>query len=115
MTNLRIGGLFEGYGGLTMGVRLALGGGELAWYSEHEPPTEKDPNPKQAPARLLAYRHPGVPNLGDITAVDWSQVEPVDVICGGSPCQDVSTAGRRGGRYLSCPPGLRFISLTFSA
>lgn len=35
--------------------------------------------------------------VSDISAVDWSSVEPVDIICGGTPCQDVSTAGRRAG------------------
>lgn len=35
------------------------------------------------PRKVLAHRFPGVPNLGDITAVDWSKVEPVDIIAGG--------------------------------
>lgn len=104
--SLRIGGLFEGYGGLTMGVRQALGDGELAWYSEHEPPTKQNPNPTQGAARLLAHHHPGVPNLGDITKVDWSQVEPVDVLCGGFPCQDVSSAGRQAGLRPGTRSGL---------
>ena len=54
-------------------------------------------DPAPGPSKLLAYRHPDVPNLGDITAVDWSAVEPVDIITGGSPCQDLSSAGRRAG------------------
>lgn len=36
-------------------------------------------------------------HLGDITKIDWSQVEPVDVVTGGSPCQDLSVAGKRAG------------------
>lgn len=103
---LRIGGLFEGCGGLTMGVQAALGGGDLVWYSEYEPPTEKQPRPSQAGARLLAHRHPGVPNLGDITTVDWAAVEPVDVLCGGFPCQDVSFAGQRAGFAAGSRSGL---------
>lgn len=47
--------------------------------------------------KILAHRYPDVPNLGDITAIDWSTVEPVDIITGGSPCQDLSHAGRRAG------------------
>jgi DNA (cytosine-5)-methyltransferase 1 len=82
----RIGGLFEGYGGLTTGARAVLGG-ELAWYSEIEP----------AACQVLEHHWPDVPNLGDITAVDWSVVEPVDVLTGGFPCQDVSAAGKRAG------------------
>ncbi|MDM2321059.1 DNA cytosine methyltransferase [Mycobacteroides abscessus] len=57
----------------------------------------------------LAVEHvhwPGVPNLGDITAVDWSAVEPVDVLCGGFPCQDVSAAGRRAGIASGTRSGL---------
>lgn len=93
---MRQGGLFEGYGGLSMAVAEVLGA-ELAWYSEHEPPTKSNPKPTQAAARLLAYRHPSVPNLGDITAIDWAAVTPVDVLTGGFPCQDVSLAGKRRG------------------
>lgn len=69
-----------------MAVQAVLGG-DLAWVSDVEP----------GPMKVLAHRYPHVPNLGDVTAVDWSQVASVDVICGGSPCQDVSTAGKRAG------------------
>ena len=77
---MRVGSLFTGYGGLDMAV-----GGDVAWYSEIEP----------AACKILAEHYPGVENLGDITAVDWSTVEPVDVITGGYPCQPFSTAGMR--------------------
>jgi DNA (cytosine-5)-methyltransferase 1 len=80
---MRVGSLFTGYGGLDMAV-----GGDLAWYAEIEP----------AACKVLAAHYPGVPNLGDVTAVDWSQVEPVDVITGGYPCQPFSTAGKRKGK-----------------
>jgi len=36
-------------------------------------------------------------HLGDITKIDWAQVEPVDCVTGGSPCQDLSVAGKRAG------------------
>lgn len=61
---MRIGALFAGYGGLEMGVQAALGG-TVAWHSEIEP----------AACRILAHRYPGVPNVGDITAVDWSAMK----------------------------------------
>jgi DNA (cytosine-5)-methyltransferase 1 len=83
---VKVGGLFEGYGGLTTAAQAVLGG-DLAWYSEIDP----------AASRVLAHHHPDVPNLGDITRVDWSTVEPVDVLAGGFPCQDISNAGRREG------------------
>ena len=92
---LRIGSLFSGYGGLDMAARAVLGG-SLAWVADIEP----------GPCKLLANRHPTVPNLGDVTAVDWTTVEPVDVICGGSPCQDLSTAGRRAGMRPGTRSGL---------
>lgn len=50
------------------------------------------------PCRLLEERFPDVPNLGDVTEIDWSPYRgAVDVIVGGSPCQAFSVAGRRGG------------------
>lgn len=83
---MKIGSLFSGYGGLEMAVQAVLGG-EIAWHAEID----------KRPAAVLEARYPGVPNLGDITVVDWQAVEPIDVLTGGFPCQDVSTAGRRAG------------------
>lgn len=102
---LRFGALFAGYGGLEMGVQSILGG-ELAWYSEYEPPSAKTPRPSQAAARIMAHHNPGVPNLGDITQIDWSTVPLVDVLTGGSPCQDVSAAGKRVGMRAGTRSGL---------
>ena len=80
---MRVGSLFTGYGGLDMAV-----GGDLSWYAEIEP----------AACQVLTQHHPDVLNLGDITEVDWSQVEPVDIITGGYPCQPFSNAGSRKGK-----------------
>jgi DNA (cytosine-5)-methyltransferase 1 len=82
----RIGSLCTGYGGLDLAV-LAVLGGTLAWVADNDP----------AAARLLHARWPGVPNLGDITTVNWHNVAPVDVITAGFPCQDISDAGTRAG------------------
>lgn len=82
-----IGSLFSGYGGLDMGVQAALGPARVAWVSDIEP----------GPTKILTHHHPDAPNLGDITRIDWTGVEPVDVICGGSPCQGFSSAGLRRG------------------
>lgn len=84
---MKIGGLFEGYGGLSQAVKEVWPDAELAWVSEFD----------KGPSKVLAHRFPDVPNLGDITKIDWTQVPPVDVITGGSPCQDLSHAGARRG------------------
>lgn len=86
MSTLKIGSLFSGIGGLDLAVEAHFDG-RTVWHCEYDP----------KPSKVLAARWPGVPNLGDITTVDWSTVEPVDIVCGGSPCQDVSAAGPRTG------------------
>ena len=82
-----VGSVCTGYGGLDLGVLAALGGGRIAWCA--------DPDPHIT--QVLAARMPGVPNLGDIRAIDWAAVEPVEVLTAGFPCQDISSAGRRLG------------------
>ena len=83
---MRIGSLFSGYGGLDMGVQAVMGG-DVAWHVEYDP----------APSRILTHHYPDTPNYGDVTAVDFATVEPVDVLTGGYPCQPFSTAGMRKG------------------
>lgn len=92
-----IGSLFTGYGGLDMGVAMALDpNARVAWTSDVEP----------GPCKLAEVRWPNTPNLGDITQIDWEAVEPVDIICGGSPCQDLSLAGKRAGMATGTRSGL---------
>ena len=67
-----------------------------AWVSDIEP----------GPNKILAERFPDAPKLGDITTIDWDQVEPVDIITGGSPCQDLSLAGARAGMKPGTRSGL---------
>ncbi|MBB6415809.1 DNA cytosine methyltransferase [Streptomyces sp. AK010] len=88
---LRVGSLCSGYGGLDMAVCDVLGA-SVAWHCQYEPGDKH-----QYAARILAHHWPDVPNHGDITAVDWSEVEPVDVLTSGFPCTDVSLAGKRAG------------------
>ncbi|WP_291415469.1 DNA cytosine methyltransferase [Actinophytocola sp.] len=90
-----IGSLFSGYGGLDLAVEHVFGG-QTVWHSETE----------RAPARLLAHRFPGVPNLGDITRVNWDAVPRVDILAGGFPCQDLSSAGKRAGLAPGTRSGL---------
>ena len=86
MRTLRAGEMFAGYGGLALAVSSVFDA-STAWLCEVD---------KYA-SKVLEHRFPEVPNLGDVTAVDWGSVEPVDIIAGGSPCQDVSVAGGRAG------------------
>lgn len=92
---LRIGSLFSGYGGLDLAVEHVFGG-ETVWFSEINEPV----------ARVFAHHWPDAPNLGDITRISWSQVEPVDILIGGFPCQDVSTVGKRAGLAPGTRSGL---------
>lgn len=83
---MRVGSLFSGIGGLELGLERA--GMWTVWQSEIEP----------FACRVLRRRWPSVPNLGDITAVDWAGVPAVDLVCGGFPCQDISSAHTNGKR-----------------
>jgi DNA (cytosine-5)-methyltransferase 1 len=95
---LRIGSLCTGYGGLDLAAE-AVTGGEIAWVAENDP----------AASKVLAHRFSGVPNLGDITAADWVAVEPVDVLCAGFPCQDISYAGQGAGIQEGNRSGLWYV------
>lgn len=95
MTRATVGELFAGYGGIGLALEDVLDA-RVAWVSEFD----------KAPSAILAQRFPDAPNLGDITKIDWSQVEPVDIITGGSPCQDLSPAGKRAGMRLGTRSGL---------
>ncbi|WP_218150584.1 DNA cytosine methyltransferase [Actinokineospora terrae] len=102
---LRLGSLCTSYGGLDMATAAVLPT-ELRWYAEHNPPTPRRPRPRQPAARVLAHHHPTLPNHGDITTIDWTRVEPVDVLTAGWPCTGLSLAGTRLGLEPGTPSGL---------
>lgn len=82
---LTLGSLFDGSGGFPLGGALA--GIEPRWASEIEP----------FPIRVTTRRFPDMKHYGDISSMDGGKIEPVDIITFGSPCTDMSVAGKRAG------------------
>ncbi len=82
---ITLGSLFDGAGGFPHAGEFA--GIETRWASEIEP----------FPIRVTTRRFPAVKHLGNITEINGSEIEPVDIITFGSPCQDLSVAGNRKG------------------
>lgn len=81
----KIGSLFDGSGGFPLAASLC--GGIPVWAAEVEP----------YPIAVTKSRFPGMEHLGNVCEVNGAEVEPVDVITFGSPCQDLSVAGKRAG------------------
>ena len=82
---ITLGSLFDGSGGFPLGGVLA--GITPIWSSEIEP----------FPIRVTTARFPNMKHYGDISTLDGSELEPVDIISFGSPCQNLSVAGKREG------------------
>lgn len=82
---MKVGSLFSGVGCGDLGLEWA--GFEHAWFCEVN----------EYAREVLGLRWPGKPIYGDIKEVDFTAVEPVDVLAGGFPCQDISTAGTGAG------------------
>ena len=85
--DITLGSLFDGIGGFPKVFEQINGAGTARWASEIE----------EFPIAVTKKHFPTMAHLGDITTIDWSKVEPVDVVTGGSPCQDLSVAGKRAG------------------
>ena len=82
---MTLGSLFDGSGGFPLGGLLA--GITPVWASEIEP----------FPIRVTTKRLPFMKHYGNVSEMDGGKVEPVDIITFGSPCQDMSVAGKRAG------------------
>lgn len=85
MNNLTLGSLFDGSGGFPLGGLIS--GITPVWASEIEPFS----------IRVTTKRLPFMKHYGDISQMDGGKIEPVDIITFGSPCTDMSVAGRRSG------------------
>ncbi len=83
---LRVGSLFSGLGGFELGLERT-GGFETAWFCEQEPFSRG----------ILAKHWPGVPCYPDVRRLRGADVEPVEVLTGGFPCQNISSAGKGEG------------------
>ena len=84
-SNLTLGSLFDGSGGFPLGGMIS--GITPLWASEIEP----------FPIRVTTKRLPFMKHYGDVSRLNGANLEPVDIITFGSPCQDMSVAGRRAG------------------
>ena len=82
---MTFGSLFSGIGGLDLGLERS--GMECRWQVEND----------DFANRVLAKHWPAVARYGDIRGLTGDELEPVDLICGGIPCQPVSVAGKRKG------------------
>lgn len=85
MTDLTMGSLFDGSGGFPLGALLS--GITPVWASEIEP----------FPIRVTTKRLPFMKHYGDINKLNGAEIEPVDIITFGSPCTNMSVAGKREG------------------
>ena len=85
MNKLTLGSLFDGSGGFPLGGLIS--GITPLWASEIEP----------FPIRVTTKRLPFMKHYGDVSKMDGKEIEPVDIITFGSPCQDMSIAGKREG------------------
>ena len=83
--NLTLGSLFDGSGGFPLAGLIS--GITPVWASEVEP----------FPIRVTTKRLPQVKHYGDVSQMDGGKIEPVDIITFGSPCTDMSIAGKRAG------------------
>lgn len=83
----KLGSLFDGSGGFPLAG--AIHGISPAWASEIEP----------YPIRVTKARFPQMKHLGSVLDVNGAEVEPVDIITFGSPCQDLSVAGKQAGLH----------------
>lgn len=87
---VKIGSLFSGIGGFELGLERAIPGAVTIWQCEQN----------QFCQQVLKKHWPGAKIYDDVRNINET-VEPVDILCGGFPCQDISVAGKQRGIYDS--------------
>lgn len=83
---IKIGSLFSGIGGFELGLERAIPNSETIWQCEQDAFCQK----------ILAKHWPNAIIYDDVKTIN-NQVEPIDILCGGFPCQDISIAGLQRG------------------
>lgn len=94
---VRIGSLFSGIGGFELGLERAIPGAVTVWQCEQNDFCQK----------VLKKHWPGVTIYNDVKDIN-EKVEPIDLLCGGFPCQSISKAGNRKGLSDENKSGLWF-------
>jgi len=86
---IKIGSLFAGIGGFELGLERAIPGAETIWQVEQNAFCQK----------VLAKHWPDAKIYNDVRNITRDNVEPIDILCGGFPCQDISLAGKGMGLH----------------
>jgi DNA (cytosine-5)-methyltransferase 1 len=84
---IKIGSLFAGIGGFELGLERAIPGAKTIWQVEQNPFCQ----------RVLSKHWPDAKIYNDVRNITKDNVEPIDILCGGFPCQDISLAGKGEG------------------
>jgi len=84
---VRIGSLFSGIGGFELGLERAIPQSQTIWQVEQDKFCQ----------RILQKHWPNAKIYDDVRTITKHNVEPIDILCGGFPCQDISTAGKGRG------------------
>lgn len=98
MNRIKIGSLFAGIGGFELGLERAIPGAETVWQVEQNEYCQK----------ILTKHWPNAKIYDDVRKVNKNNLEPIDILCGGFPCQDISLANQNAKGLQGEKSGLWF-------